>query len=112
MLNRLLLLSLALIAGGCASARGGEQEVRVRVVSAARYTLSVRTCSPGPCSEFRRLRPGARTTFAFPWTGYSRHIVEGRDGDRVVIRVPIDFQGPGRQTVTLVPRRHPQESTR
>jgi hypothetical protein len=110
MSNRLYVLGL-LFVGACASARGREQEVRVRVINGARYTMSVRACSPGPCSELRSLPPGARTTFAFAWTGYSRHIVQGRDGDRVAIQVPIDFDGPGQQTVTLVPRRHPQEPT-
>jgi hypothetical protein len=42
----------------------------------------------------------------------SRHIVEGWDGDRMAIQVPIDVPGPGRHTVTLVPRHHPQESAR
>lgn len=110
--NRLLLFGLTFVAGACASSRVVRPEVRVRVTSAAHYTMSVRTCPPGPCSDFRQLRPGATTTFSFPWNGYSRHIVEGRDGDRVVIRVPLDFEGPGRQTVTLDPRHHPQEPPR
>ena len=109
---RLLSLGLIVVAAACASARGRTPEVRVRVVNDARYTLSVRTCSPGPCSEFRRMRPGARTTFTFPWAGYPRHNVEGWDGHRMAIKVPIDFSGPGRQTVTLVPAHHPQESVR
>jgi hypothetical protein len=110
-----LLTSFTLIAllAACASARGGQDPtVRVRVVNAARYTMSVRTCSPGPCSELRSMRPGAKTTFTFPWTGYPRYFVEGRDGDRIAIQVPVEFHGPGRQTVTLVPPPHPQESTR
>jgi hypothetical protein len=109
---RLVSLGLLIVTAACASARGRAPEVRVRVVNDARYTLSVRTCSPGPCSEFRQMRPGARTTFTFPWTGYTRHIVEGRDGDRVAIQVPVDFEGPGHRTVALVPRHHPQESAR
>ena len=112
MSQRLFPLGLIVVAAACASARGSAPRVRVRVVNSARYTMSVRTCSPGPCSDFRRLRPGARTTFALPWIGYSRYIVQGRDGDRIAIQVPIDFSGPGRRTVTLVPRYHPQESTR
>lgn len=112
MAKRLLVIALTLAIGACASTRAREPEVRVRVINAAGYTMSVRTCSPGPCSELRRLRPGARTTFTFPWTQYPRHIVEGRDGDRVAIRVPIDFNEPGAQTVTLVPRHHPQQSRR
>lgn len=111
MTKRLLTASLILLAA-CATTRGREPRVQVRVLNGARYTLAVRTCSPGPCSAFRALRPGQRATFTFPWTGYSRHIVEGRDGSRVAIQVPVDFRGPGRQAVTLVPRHHPQESTR
>ena len=111
MSQRLLSLGFVIVAAACASARGAPG-VRVRVVNAARYTMSVNACSPGPCSEFRQLRPGARTTFTLPWIGYSRYIVQGRDGDRVAIQVPIDFSGPGCRTVTLVPRYHPQESTR
>ena len=112
MAKRLLVIALTLMVGACASTRGRESEVRVRVVNAARYTISVRTCSPDPCSEFRRMRPGTRTTFIFPWTEYRRHIVEGWDGDRVAIRVPVDFEVPGTRTVTLVPRYHPQQPTR
>jgi len=105
-------LGLIVFAAACASARGSEPGVRVRVVNAGHYTLSVRTCPPGPCSASRRLRPGAGTTFTFPWTGYPRHNVEGWDGDRMAIKAPIDFSGPGRRTVTLVPSHHPQESSR
>lgn len=82
----------------------------MRVVNDARYTMSVRTCSPGSCSAFRSLKPGARTTFTFPWRGLPRHVVEGRDGNRVAIQVAVDFESPGQQTVTLVPLHHPQES--
>ena len=111
-MNRLIHVVLMTTLVGCASTRTRGPEVQVRVVNAARYTMAVRTCSPGPCSEFRTLRPGRRTTFTFPWRGYSRHVIEGRDGYRVAIQVPIDFDGPGQQTVTLVPRHHPQESKR
>src|SRR5215207_1082063 len=104
MSQRLLSLGLILIAAACASARGDrEPAVRVSVVNAARYTMLVRTCSPGPCSELRPVRPGAKTTFTFPWTGYPRYLVEGRDGDRVAIQVPVEFNSPGRQRVTLAP---------
>lgn len=99
-------------AAACASSASRAAEVRVRVVNDARYTMSVRTCSPGSCSELRRLRPGARTDFTFPWTGYPRHNVEGWDGTRMAIKVPLDFSGPGRKAVTLVPVHHPQESAR
>jgi hypothetical protein len=113
MMTRLAPFSSIVLLAACASARGGpEPSVRVRVVNAARYTMLVRTCSSGPCSELRPMRPGAKTTFTFPWTGYPRYFVEGRDGDRIVIQVPIEFNGPGRQTVTLAPPPHPQESTR
>ena len=106
----LFVLSFTLLAA-CASVRGGEQEVRVRVVNGARYTMLVRTCSPGGCSEFRSLRPGAQTAFTFPWRGLPRHVVEGKDGSRVAVQVSVDFDHPGQQSVTLVPPHHPQEST-
>lgn len=112
MAKRLFVIALALLTGACASTRGREPKVRIRVVNAARYTMSVRTCAPGPCSEYRRMRPGSRTTFVFAYRGLSRHIVEGKDGSRVAIQVPIDFDRPGAQTVTLVPRYHPQQSRR
>jgi hypothetical protein len=112
MFGRVSTVGLLVFVAACASARGGKPGVRVRVVNTGRYTLSVRTCAPGPCSELRRLRPGARTTFTFPWTGYPRHNVEGWDGRRMAIKVPVDFGGPGRQTVTLDPAHHPQESVR
>jgi hypothetical protein len=95
MSRRLIALGLIVVTAACASARGSAPGVRVRVVNAARYTMSVNACSPGPCSEFRRLRPGAGTIFTLPWIGYSRYIVQGRDGDRVAIQVPLDFSGPG-----------------
>ncbi|SOD02977.1 hypothetical protein SAMN05216486_10721 [bacterium JGI 053] len=113
MMKRLVSFASIGLLAACVSARGGrEPSVRVRVVNAARYTMQVRTCSPGPCSQLRPVRPGAKTTFTFAWTGYPRYFVEGRDGDRVAIQVPVEFNGPGRQTVTLVPPPHPQESTR
>ena len=112
-MNRWLAAGLVGLAA-CASAhaRDAEPQVKIRVVNGARYTMSVRACPPGPCSDLRELRPGARTTFTFSWRGYSRHVVEGRDGSRVAIQVPVDFHGPGHQTVTLLPRHHPQESIR
>src|SRR6476661_2265461 len=110
MMKRAAFLSSIILLAACAAPRGGSHPtVRVRVVNAARYTMQVRTCSPGPCSALRPMRPGAKTTFTFPWTGYPRYFVEGRDGDRIAIQVPIDFQEPGRRTVTLVPLHHPQE---
>ena len=112
MFDRASTIGLLAIAAACASAPGGEPGVRVRVVNAGPSTMSVRTCPPGSCSDFRRLRPGTGTTFTFPWTGYPRHNVEGWDGRRMAIKVPVDFEGPGRRTVTLVPARHPQESVR
>ena len=104
------LIGIMLAAAACTTLGSREPTVRVRVVNGARYSMVVRTCPPGPCSDFRVLRPGARTTFVFPWRGMSRHMVEGRDGDRVAIQVPVDLHGPGAQTVTLIPRYHPQQS--
>src|SRR3954468_19200516 len=93
-MKRLLSLSLTALLAACASA-GGRREpmVRVRVTNAARYTLSVRACSPWSCTT-RPMAPGARATFAFPWKGLRRHIVEGWDGNRMAIQVPVDFDGP------------------
>jgi hypothetical protein len=46
MAKRLLAIALTLTIAACATTRGREPEVRVRVVKAASYTMSVRTCSP------------------------------------------------------------------
>jgi hypothetical protein len=108
--SRRLLLGLLVFAAGCASARVHQPEVHIRVVNGARYAMDVRVCSPYQCSEYRRIAPGASGTFSFPWKGARRHMITGKDGNRVAIQVPIDFLGPGRRTVILVPPYHPQQS--
>jgi hypothetical protein len=110
MATRLLLLGFLAVSAACASAPTRQADVRIRVVNGARYPMAVRVCAPAGCSDYRMVARGARTTFAFRWTGDRRHVVLGKDHDRVAIQVPIDFTGPGRRTVTLVPPHHPQES--
>ena len=112
MTTRLLQIGIIIAAAACATPAGRTPTVQVRVVNGARYTMAIRTCAPSGCSPFRTVRPGGNTTFIFPWRRLPRHVVEGKDGNRVAIQTSVDFDRPGRQNVTLVPPYHPQESTK